>query len=83
MKILLSRLISEAKKQFGLTQDIEIINKLIGLSTTPVFLKKFKFGKYKGEYIEEIANSDFGYINWMRDTLKLDDDMKYTLDYYL
>jgi len=83
MKILLSRLMTEVKKQFGLTTDIEIFDKLIELSKTPVFIKKFKFGKYKGEYIDEIANSDYGYIGWMRDTLKLDDDMKHTLDYYL
>ncbi len=83
MKLLLSRLIAEVKNQFGLTADIEIIDKLIELSITPVLLKKFKFGKYKDEYIDEIANSDFGYIGWMRDTLKLDEDMKYTLDYYL
>jgi len=83
MKILLSRLMVEVKKQFGLTKDIEIFDKLIELSRTPVFIKKFKFGKYKGEYIDEVANSDYGYISWMRNTLKLDDDMKHTLDYYL
>ncbi len=83
MKLLLSRFMIKAKKQFRLTTDVEILDKLIELSKTPVFLKKFKFGKYKGEYIEEIANNDYGYIGWMRDTLKLDEDMKYTLDYYL
>ncbi len=83
MKILLSRLMAEVKNQFGVVTGIEIFDKLIELSITPVFLKKFKFGKYKGEYIDEIANSDYGYIGWMRNTLKLDDDMKHTLDYYL
>ncbi len=82
-KLLFSKLMSKIKNKFDLVTDKEIFDKMIELSTTPVLIKKFKFGKYKGEYIDEVANSDYGYIGWMRDTLKLDEDMKYTLDYYL
>ena len=38
---------TEAEKQFGLTKDIGVFDKLIELFSTPVFIKKFKFGKYK------------------------------------
>ncbi len=59
------------------------MKKLAELTQTPVLMKTFKFGKYKGSEIEEIANEDMGYLKWMRKTLDLDEDMTYTLDYYL
>lgn len=83
MKLLLSRLVVEVKKKFELVTDEAINKKLIELSETPAFLKKFKFGKYKGEFIEDVSQNDHRYIEWMRDNLKLDEDMKYTLDHYL
>ncbi len=83
MRILLEKLIDEVKKKFGILSDTEAIDKLIELSNMPALLKKFKFGKYKGQSVEEIACMDYDYIHWMRNNLKLDDDMKYTLDYYL
>ncbi len=83
MRILLEKLIDEAKKKFGILSDTEAIDKLIELSNMPALLKKFRFGKYKGQSVEEIACMDYDYIHWMRNNLKLDDDMKYTLDYYL
>ena len=80
MKLLLSRLVQEVRKQFP---DEDIMKKLAELTQTPVLMKTFKFGRYKGSEIEEIANEDMGYLKWMRKTLDLDEDMTYTLDYYL
>lgn len=80
MKLLLSRLVQEVRKQFP---DDDIMKKLAELTQTPVLMKIFKFGKYKGREIEEIANEDAGYLKWMRKNLDLDEDMAYTLDYYL
>lgn len=79
MKLLLSRLVQEVRKQFP---DDDIMKKLAELTQTPVLMKIFKFGKYKGREIEEIANEDAGYLKWMRKNLDLDEDMTYTLDYY-
>jgi DNA polymerase-3 subunit epsilon/exodeoxyribonuclease X len=54
------------------------------LSKQNVLQEKFSFGKYEGRYIEEICLNDRGYVEWMVHTLKdLDEDMKYTLRYYL
>ncbi len=80
MKLLLSRLVQEARRQFP---DKDIMQKLAELTETPVLIQTFKFGKYKGREIEEISNEDMGYIKWMRKNLDLDEDMVYTLDYYL
>lgn len=79
MKLLLSVLVKEVQKQFPNTN---IMQKLAELTITPVLMKTFKFGKYKGENIEEISQQDRGYIAWMQKTLELDEDMQYTLDYY-
>ncbi len=81
-KILLTKLMNEVQRQFGTTSEQDIFHKLEELSITPVLLHKFNFGKYKGEYIEEIIYEDSSYIKWMRHNLKLDEDMMYTLDYY-
>ncbi len=80
MKLLLSQLVALTKEQFPGLNPME---KLAELTQTPVMMKTFKFGKYKGREIEEIAHEDMGYIKWMRNNLDLDEDMVFTLDYYL
>ena len=56
------------------------MQKLVELTKQPIFIKTFKFGKYKGRSIEEICDEDIGYINWFMKSMQLDEDMKYTLD---
>jgi DNA polymerase III epsilon subunit-like protein len=80
MKLLLSRLVAEARQKFP---DTDVMGKLAELTQTPVLVKTFKFGKYKGKEIEEVAHDDAGYLKWMRANLDLDEDMTYTLDHYL
>ena len=77
MKLLLSKLVSLAKEQFPQNNPMQV---LAQLTLKPIFVKTFKFGKYKGRSIEEICDEDIGYINWFMDNMELDDDMKYTLD---
>lgn len=77
MKLLLSKLVSIVKEQFP---GINPMKKLEELTLQPIFVKTFKFGKYKGRNIEEICDEDIGYINWMMGSMDLDEDMKYTLD---
>lgn len=77
MKLLLSKLVSRVKEQYP---SMNPMQKLEELTRTPVMLKSFKFGKYKGEAIEDIARSDAGYIKWMLKSLELDEDLKYTLE---
>jgi DNA polymerase-3 subunit epsilon/exodeoxyribonuclease X len=77
MKLLLSKLVALAKEQFPQNNPMQV---LAQLTKQPIFVKTFKFGKYKGRSIEEICDEDIGYINWMMDSMDLDEDMKYTLD---
>ena len=80
MKLLLSKLVQLTQEQFP---GINPMQKMAELTETPVMMKTFKFGKYKGREIEEVANEDMGYLKWMRKNLELDEDMAFTLDYYL
>ena len=57
--------------------------KLVELTKTPALIEKFKFGKYKDQRVEDVANSDLGYIKWMYKNLELDEDLKFTLEKFL
>ena len=77
MKLLLSKLVSLTKEQFP---DANPMLKMEELTTTPIFIETFVFGKHKGKKISDVCDSDIGYINWMQKNMDLDVDMKYTLD---
>jgi len=64
--------------------DYATLSQLIDISSKPVLLEKFSFGKYKGRYIEEIVNLDAAYIQWMLGSIDdMDEDLQYSLKYYL
>lgn len=77
MKLFLSQLVARCRTSYP---DYNPMEKLVELTKTPVFIKTFKFGKYKGRDIQEVAKEDYGYLNWMRSSMELDENMKYTLD---
>jgi len=78
MKLLLSELVAKVKEKYPEVKNPMV--KLEELTNTPVMMLNFKFGKYKGDQIEDIARSDAGYIKWMLKSLELDEDLKYTLE---
>lgn len=81
MKLFLRQL---AGKCMEVHPDFNPMEKLAELTKTPVLIKSFRFGKYKGEQIADVALKDMGYLSWMRGNMAdLDEDMKYTLDKYL
>ena len=78
MKLFLSKLVKRVMEEYP---DYNPMQKLGELTKTPVFIQTFKFGKYKGRNIKEVAQEDSGYLNWMRTNMKdMDEDLKYTLD---
>lgn len=81
MKLLLSKLVALAKEQFPEEKNPMVT--LEKLTQTPVLLKTFKFGKYRGREIADIAQEDAGYLKWMQGNMELDEDLAFTLDYYL
>ena len=77
MKLFLSKLVGKCREIYP---DYNPIEKLADLTKTPVFIKTFKFGKYKGKDVEQVAREDAGYLNWMKGNMELDEDLRYTLD---
>ena len=64
--------------------DISSLAGLLDLSSKNVLMQKLEFGKYSGRYIEDISMNDRGYLEWMLgNILDLDEDLRYSIDYYL
>jgi len=59
------------------------VSQMKTLSCKQVLLDKFTFGKYMGKHIEEIVQNDRNYVTWMLHLEDLDEDLKYSLEYYM
>ncbi|ANI31839.1 exodeoxyribonuclease X [Yersinia entomophaga] len=58
--------------------------KMVELTQAPLLLRTLKFGKYRGQNIEQIAQQDPDYLRWMLKSVKdLTPDMRHTLTHYL
>ncbi|MBU1989291.1 3'-5' exonuclease [bacterium] len=78
LKLFLSKLKDEVLKQFPHANPVE---KMVDLTNTPILIKTFRFGKYKGKSLEEVAASDAGYLRWMLSNMEnLDEDMRYSIN---
>jgi DNA polymerase-3 subunit epsilon/exodeoxyribonuclease X len=71
------------KLLFDVLLEMSDLKMMKALTLKPVLLQKFTFGKYTGHYIEEIAQSDRGYLMWLMNLSELDEDLRYSLEYYL
>jgi DNA polymerase-3 subunit epsilon/exodeoxyribonuclease X len=60
------------------------LDEIYELSFKNVLLEKLNFGKYKDRYIEEIAMNDKSYLEWiLGNVIDLDEDLRYSITYYL
>lgn len=68
-------------------EEMRVIEKMIEISSKPSLMNLFNFGKYNGKTVEEVANIDRGYLEWMLAQKELNSDNEedwiYTLKYYL
>ena len=80
MKLFVSKLVALAKQKFADQNPMSILQ---ALTKKPILIKEFKFGKHKGKQIGEVVFKDKAYIEWMMSNMELDDDMKYSLNYFL
>ncbi|WP_145579921.1 exodeoxyribonuclease X [Yersinia vastinensis] len=57
---------------------------MVELTQQPLLLQTFKFGKYRGKSIEQIARQDPDYLRWILASISdLTPDMRHTLTHYL
>jgi len=83
LKMFLKALFFRAKEQYSL-KNTEVMSKLVELSSEPVKLTMFLFGKYRGMSFEDVLHSDRGYLEWLlreQDKMgeKCDKNIRYTL----
>ncbi|MEA1893290.1 MAG: exonuclease domain-containing protein [Campylobacterota bacterium] len=78
LKLFLSKLKDAVSAAFP---DENPVEKMVDLTTTPILVNSFKFGKYKGKTLTEVASSDAGYLRWMLSSMEnLDDDLRYSIN---
>lgn len=78
LKLLLTELRKLVQKKFP---NEESVAKMVELTKTPIFIEKFRFGKYKDKTLEEVALQDPGYLDWMLNKMEnLDDDLRYSIN---
>jgi exodeoxyribonuclease X len=57
------------------------------ISALPSLIRTFKFGKYNGMRVEDVAKSDPGYLDWLlmqkRNSDRPEEDWIYTINHYL
>lgn len=75
----------------SLENDTEVISAMLDVSSRPVLIKKFTFGKYVGMPVADVAVRDRGYLTWLlNEKMKSkeengdeNEDWIYTLRHYL
>jgi len=67
LKLFLSELRKAVSKIFP---DENPVEKMVDLTNTPIFIEKFRFGKYKGKSVREVAAQDAGYLRWMLSSME-------------
>jgi len=78
LKLFLTKLKEAVSTKFPHANPVE---KMIELTNIPIMIKTFKFGKYKGKTLSEVATSDAGYLKWMLSNMEnLDEDMRYSIN---
>jgi DNA polymerase-3 subunit epsilon/exodeoxyribonuclease X len=78
LKLFLSKLKDAVASTFPGENPVE---KMVDLTNTPILVKSFRFGKYKGKTLAEVAASDAGYLRWMLTSMEnLDEDMRYSIN---
>jgi DNA polymerase III epsilon subunit-like protein len=78
LKLFLTELRKAVQERFP---DLNPVEKMVELTTEPIFVKSFRFGKYKGRDLADVALEDAGYLRWMLTGMEnLDEDLRYSIN---
>lgn len=75
-------MVEEYSRQHETSKD-ETVSKFIEISCKPLLFKRVTFGKYVGKTFEELKAIDVGYLQWMATLKDKDEDLLYTVNYFL
>jgi DNA polymerase III alpha subunit (gram-positive type) len=88
LKVLFEKMYNEMLAE-GLS-SAEVLEKMIKISSEPVLIKRFNFGKYKDKLVSEVARENRGYLEWLLQQKEFaakngdeDEDWIFTLRKYL
>lgn len=59
------------------------LSDMVGLCSRPILLEYMPFGKHKGKLLQQLALEDRASLNYMLDKFDLDEDILYSINYYL
>ncbi len=83
---LYSRLLKKIMEEDGV-DEVGAIEKMVEISSRPSLMRSFSFGKHVGKKVEDVANDDRGYLEWLlaqkEQGDQKDEDWIYTLRHYL
>lgn len=65
LEALYNHLVPVVKEKYGITDEQELLQKMEALSTMPILMESFPFGKYIGRTFSDIASADRGYLEWL------------------
>ncbi len=78
LKLFLSELRKSVQERFVGENPVE---KMVALTKEPILIKTFRFGKYKGKNLADVALEDAGYLRWMLKSMDpLDPDLRYSIE---
>jgi DNA polymerase-3 subunit epsilon/exodeoxyribonuclease X len=78
LKLFLSELKKAVQEKFVGENPVE---KMVELTQEPIFIKNFRFGKYKGRDLADVAHEDASYLRWMLKSMDtLDADLRYSIE---
>ncbi len=78
LKLLLSKLRKLVQEKYPSENSVA---KMVELTQTPIFIEKFRFGKYKDKTLKEVALQDRSYLEWMLNKMEnLDEDLRYSIE---
>ncbi len=81
LKLFLSELRHAVQEKFPRVNPVAM---MVELTQKPVLVHTIRFGKYRGKSLADVAQEDSAYLNWMLKNMEnLDDDMRYSIQYYL
>jgi DNA polymerase III epsilon subunit-like protein len=80
---LFERLLKKIMENENLSADTAV-EQMIDISSRPILIKYFQFGKHKNSSVEEVAKTDRGYLEWLLKQKRMneadDEDWIYTLE---
>lgn len=84
LKAVFEKLYQKCQQEYEeLDTDLGVIEKMKYLSHTPALVPKVLFGMHYGKTFEQLRKANTGYLIYLRDNPRDDEDLNFTVNYWL